>query len=493
MKLDITKPVREFSDFLHLDNNDRIIFSGRYGVGKTTFLKAFFSEHDEFVALALYPINYSIATNEDIFTLIKYDLLYELLDKGAIPERLDTSVHSAIEILGFEDTYRLFKTFVEAVPLVGKRMLNIIAPLEELVREIRTKKQILEEQNDSYKIKLLHERLTSSNGNIFEQDIYTEIIIKLIAGLRQTCRKKIVLVVDDLDRIDPEHIFRILNVFAAHFDSSHYHAELNDNKFGLDKVVICCDIDNIQRIFHHRYGPNVDFKGYVNKFHSNDVFLFDNDFSLAAFVSEVVSSMQIKKVKGTHSVSEHYRELLIWTIVGVLHSGNLNLRQLLSWMNRVIDIVGKGATLGSQQVEVNFSNFAPIEFILVLEDLFQGLDKTAAILEASALPSLKSPSDSADLLAGLVTLSDINKNKFLHGNTAYSVNIENVVYSYNLALTGNIYRSGITECSVRGNSVQSFAIVKNIPFRQVLIGAIKSFAEGRVVPKYKRFGEKRNL
>ena len=30
--------------------------------------------------------------------------------------------------------------------------------------------------------------------------------------------KKTVLIIDDLDRIDPEHIFRLLNVFAAHLD-----------------------------------------------------------------------------------------------------------------------------------------------------------------------------------------------------------------------------------------------------------------------------------
>ncbi len=78
-----------------------------------------------------------------------------------------------------------------------------------------------------------------------------------------------ILVIDDLDRIDPEHIFRILNIFSA-------HDKLGENKFGFIKVILVCDINNIKHIYHHFYGKNVDFFGYINKFYSSEVYEYSN-------------------------------------------------------------------------------------------------------------------------------------------------------------------------------------------------------------------------
>lgn len=67
----------------HLDalHNQRIIFSGAFGIGKTYFLNDYFSaEHGgKYVAVKLAPVNYSVSSNEDIFQLIKYDILFELI------------------------------------------------------------------------------------------------------------------------------------------------------------------------------------------------------------------------------------------------------------------------------------------------------------------------------------------------------------------------------------------------------------------------------
>jgi hypothetical protein len=107
-----------------------------------------------------------------------------------------------------------------------------------------------------------------------ENDIISELIKEKISALKKN--KKSVLIVDDLDRIDPEHIFRILNVFSAHFDESN--KEL-DNKFGFDKVIIVADYYNLERIFHHKYGLETDFTGYINKFYSKEIYFF-NIYSL---------------------------------------------------------------------------------------------------------------------------------------------------------------------------------------------------------------------
>lgn len=101
---------------------------------------------------------------------------------------------------------------------------------------------------------------------VLESDYVTSFIENNLTDLAATNgeAKMKVLIIDDLDRIDPEHIFRLFNIFSAHFD---YHKG-TDNKFGFNKVVFVCDIRNIRNMFHSRYGAATDFTGYIDKFYS---------------------------------------------------------------------------------------------------------------------------------------------------------------------------------------------------------------------------------
>ncbi len=84
-KIPYSDILTQFDFHLKYDKNHRIIFSGKFGSGKTTFLHHYFEENkDNFVPIYLYPVNYSISSNEDIFELIKYDILLELLSKDDI-------------------------------------------------------------------------------------------------------------------------------------------------------------------------------------------------------------------------------------------------------------------------------------------------------------------------------------------------------------------------------------------------------------------------
>lgn len=74
----------DFDNFLELEGNSRIFFSGRFGIGKTYFLNSFFDINSEkYEVFHLYPVNYQINSNEDILNLIKYDILIELLNKDS--------------------------------------------------------------------------------------------------------------------------------------------------------------------------------------------------------------------------------------------------------------------------------------------------------------------------------------------------------------------------------------------------------------------------
>lgn len=82
MEISISKETERFADFLKQKDNENIIFSGAFGIGKSYFLNNFFNQHkDKYTGIYLTPINYSVANNEDIFEYIKVDILMQLLEK----------------------------------------------------------------------------------------------------------------------------------------------------------------------------------------------------------------------------------------------------------------------------------------------------------------------------------------------------------------------------------------------------------------------------
>ena len=83
MEISIDNESKRFFRFLQEENNDNIIFSGIYGIGKSFFINDFFNKKhtDKYITLFLTPVNYSVASNEDIFEYIKIDVLFQLLDK----------------------------------------------------------------------------------------------------------------------------------------------------------------------------------------------------------------------------------------------------------------------------------------------------------------------------------------------------------------------------------------------------------------------------
>lgn len=83
MEISIEKETERFGRFIDENGNDNIIFSGVFGIGKSYFLNKFFKEShkEEYVGLFLSPVNYSVASNEDIFEYIKVDILLGLLSQ----------------------------------------------------------------------------------------------------------------------------------------------------------------------------------------------------------------------------------------------------------------------------------------------------------------------------------------------------------------------------------------------------------------------------
>ena len=273
----------------HLNAHERTILSAKFGDGKTYFLQKFMEDEkvkEGYTFLTLYPVNYQVAENRDIFELIKYDLLIQMFAQNILsPEFRLTKAQALAWCLQLH------------APSIAEGLLPIISELcldeksvkvvsailtgKKLLGKVKQKVTDLEESARDKQIDLF---LKEMNKNpISGQDVITGIIQQGIVDFKKiNSDKEIVLVIEDLDRMDPAHLFRILNVFSAHIDH-HYRLGSDSrlpyvgNKFGLDKVIFVMNYDCTESIFKHFYGANADYKGYINKFCSSNYFTYSFD------------------------------------------------------------------------------------------------------------------------------------------------------------------------------------------------------------------------
>ena len=310
----------EFERHLELSGNNRIIVSGKFGAGKSTFLNNFFSNRN-YNVFKISPVKYSVGSNEDIFEYIKFELISQIClnhisqsDKNGIPESLYVWSYfnnNFSPILNkFIDIVVSLKPETQIAIDSVKNIANIHGNYKKYKNELKSK----DVQDFEYYFEYLKSGLNKV-GSIFEDDLITQSIRTFILTLRES--KKNILLIDDFDRIDPEHIFRILNVLSAHQD---YLGQEHENKFGFDSIIIVCDIDTIKSIYDHKYGSNANFEGYISKFCSSKYFRFSNLLQVKEFCERVL----LKNLK-----SEDHKITLFIILNYFLDSGYFTLRDLL--------------------------------------------------------------------------------------------------------------------------------------------------------------------
>lgn len=285
-RISIEKLFPKFKEHLEIKNNNRILFSGKFGIGKTYFLKEFFKNSHDYEVFHFFPVDYQISSNEDIVEFLKYDILVELNKNKGIFQKKDynnlVDLQRLFFIWGKNNFTEIFKKGLSYIPRLGRPLKEIT----ELVENFWTFKQKIEAGEKDFVENFLQK---IKEKNITETDYLSELLREKIQ--KQKNNKQSVLILDDLERIDPEHIFRILNIFSAHFDSKH-----NDlpNKFGFDRIILVADVQNLKSIFHHKYGENTDFNGYFDKFFSVEIFQFKNEEVVEKATDEIISHFQIE-------------------------------------------------------------------------------------------------------------------------------------------------------------------------------------------------------
>ncbi|WP_405376736.1 P-loop NTPase fold protein [Pseudobutyrivibrio sp.] len=246
--IDVQKEISRFER--HLENNPRTIFSAKFGDGKTSFLNKYMRQHKmNTLFIVLHPINYSVATNEDIFEYVKRDILVEL---------------SKCEEFKVVDWDKVKKTLIDYDSVLEECefMSDAIPVTKAILVPFRLFKKI----DDKYAIDKYFSRFSQMKGGIFEHDQFTAAIKATIEKIREK-GNRCVLIIEDLDRIDPGHLFRILNVLGAHIDEDN-----DTNKFGFDNIVAVLDYYTTEHVFHHFYGENADYSGYMAKFSCHNIF-----------------------------------------------------------------------------------------------------------------------------------------------------------------------------------------------------------------------------
>ena len=303
-KIDISGNLNNFAQYL--EKTDRIILSAKFGDGKTYLLNKLRNDavmKDEYEFFTICPVNYSVAKNEDVFEYIKRDIIVQFYEKKLL-EKIDLNA-----LFGSEFT---LNDLTSVVPF----LLSLV-PLGELCNEGYSKFLEIKKKYDEKKhiVDKYLSQFANTAGCIHEEDGYTKLIKKAIKWISQDHSlngevkkaKKPVLIIEDLDRLDPKHLFRILNVVSAHIDDSK-QPDIVGNKFGFNNIVLVMDYDVTKHIFHHFYGAQACYEGYMSKFLSREPFRY----SIKSIMIRDLEA-QLGEKLGIHELLpylKHFREKL---------------------------------------------------------------------------------------------------------------------------------------------------------------------------------------
>lgn len=324
MNIPIDKELQAFDN--HLKKNDRVIFSAPFGDGKSYFLNQFQKDYNnDYIFITLYPVNYQVVENYDVFELIKRDILVQLIANDifvsediVIPDGIYAYyylLHSSNLNLEIEDLMPLTEVLNLDQSVVNKFLTatSIWNVLHKIKAGFDDYKKKFEEGKTENKINEYLAAFRTGKGKIYEFDMMSFLISSFIEKYKEKYPdRKIVLCVEDLDRLDPAHIFRILNILSAHVDRQFISFEeqerfgIRKNKFGFDKTIIVCDYIKLNALFLHFYGEKANFNGYISKFTSSNPFfysfrkkvsdkLIDSIESLVHFDDDVLKSALASK------------------------------------------------------------------------------------------------------------------------------------------------------------------------------------------------------
>ena len=269
--------------------------SAKFGDGKTYLLNELRKDgamQDKYEFFTIYPVNYSVAKNEDVFEYIKRDIIVQLHKKKLL-ENIDLNALFA-SVFTSDDFTSVVSFLLSFVPM-GVFYNKVYHKFLEIKNKYDEKKHTADKYLSQF---------ANTAGCIYEEDGYTTLIRMAIEWISQDHSlngeerkaKKPVLIIEDLDRLDPKHLFRILNVVSAHIDDSK-QPDIVGNKFGFNNIVLVMDYDVTKHIFHHFYGAQACYEGYMSKFLSREPFRYSIKYiMIRAFEAQLGEKLGIHEL-----------------------------------------------------------------------------------------------------------------------------------------------------------------------------------------------------
>lgn len=324
-EIDISKVFKSFNNHFTIEQNDKILFSGKYGIGKSYFLQKYFQEKEnlnKYNVIDLSPVNYVISSNEDIFDLIKVDVIKKLylsehFDIAKISSKVSTFASIKKYVIkrpmqlvsNLSSSLAKIDTTAEALSVISESVIKLIEDFETFEKTLQKNEAAKEKRLKSFETDF-----TSQRNTYLERNFITQAISQSLKEIKSKSKQENVLIIEDFDRLDPAHIFRILNIFSAHnFDNER------GNKFGFDKIIIVCDLNNIKKIYSHFYGMDTDFSGYIDKFYSLEPYEFDNREAITFHLKNTLKL----------SFPDYAVNTLVEILILLIQQNKLNLRRIL--------------------------------------------------------------------------------------------------------------------------------------------------------------------
>ena len=257
--IDIFQNIQDFKQVF--ENESRIIFSAKFGDGKSYFLNEFMKSYDEkkndYYFITLHPVNYVVEENRDVIEYIKRDILFQLIKDNRIYDFKEGYDKIFDAVCNVESLFKLADFAASIIPVNGlKEGYKALKGLVSTIEEKRKEQDVLHVVDDYLN------GFYGKMGSISECDAFTYLIQKSLERMMA----KSVLIIEDLDRIDPAHLFRIMNVLSSQVDNPYYSHVPHGNKFGFDKIILVMDYEIAKHLFHHFYGKEANYEGYMNKF-----------------------------------------------------------------------------------------------------------------------------------------------------------------------------------------------------------------------------------
>lgn len=257
--IDISQNIQDFKQVF--ENESRIIFSAKFGDGKSYFLNEFMKSYDEkkkdYYFITLHPVNYVVEENRDVIEYIKRDILFQLIKDNRIYDFKEGYDKIFDAVCNVESLFKLADFAASIIPVKGlKEGYKALKGLVSTIEEKRKEQDVLHVVDDYLN------GFYGKMGSISECDAFTYLIQKSLERMMA----KSVLIIEDLDRIDPAHLFRIMNVLSSQVDNPYYSEVPNGNKFGFNKIILVMDYEIAKHLFHHFYGKEANYEGYMNKF-----------------------------------------------------------------------------------------------------------------------------------------------------------------------------------------------------------------------------------